>query len=180
MTVGPLRILSLNGRGNPRGFEPVVDAIRGAVRSIDVVSPYLSPPFPDHLGDAVRRGVSVRVLTPAENNKSMLARFIREASHRHGFQVVPFRGRMNHMKAMVIDDEMLVVGSSNFDSMSYHLLEELFVVTRAPDLIDAFRRRVWDPDTRGASEPSRSTRGTRWGHRAVRAGSTLAAAFAAL
>jgi cardiolipin synthase len=180
VTVGSLRVLSLNGRGNPRGFRPVVAAIRGARRSIDVVSPYLSPPFTDHLGAAVTRGVPVRVLTPARNNKSLLARSIREASHRHDFEVLPYHGRMNHMKAMVIDDEILVVGSSNFDLMSYHLLEELFVITRAPDLLEAFRRRVWRPDTCRAPERVRSTHGTRWSHRAVRAGSTLAAAVAAL
>jgi len=179
-TFGPLRVVSLNGRDNPARFTPILEAISGARVGIDVVSPYLSPPFSRHLADARRRGVRVRVLTPARNNKPNLARFVREAAFRHDFELILFPDRMNHMKAMVVDDELLIAGSSNFDAMSYHLLEELFVATRERALIEAFRERVWEPDTSSGAQRAWPSPGTRWGHRAVRAGSTLAAAMAAL
>lgn len=178
-TFGPLRIISLNGRSNPKGFAPVIEAIASARRRIDVVSAYLSPPFTDHLARASGRGVRVRVLTPAMNNKPNLARFILEAAYRHRFSVLHYPDRMNHMKAMMIDEELLIAGSSNFDSMGYHILEELFLMTRDPGVVEAFRRRVWDPDTASseAIAPS-STWLTRLGHRSIRAGSALAQVFA--
>ena len=121
----------------------------------------------------------MRVLTPAMNNKPNLARFILEAAYRHRFSVLHYPDRMNHMKAMMIDEELLIAGSSNFDSMGYHILEELFLMTRDPGVVEAFRRRVWDPDTASseAIAPS-STWLTRLGHRAIRAGSALAQVFA--
>ena len=80
------------------------------------------------------------------------------------------------MKAMVIDEDLVIVGSSNFDGMSYHLLEELVVMTRDSGVRDAFRRRVWDPDT--AHDPGgvpRRSLGTRIGYGQILAGTSLAA-----
>ncbi len=171
---GPLRVISLNGRANREGMGPVVEAVTEAERSIDVVSAYLSSPFTDHLAAARTRGVRVRILTPAQNNKSNLARHILEVAHRSGFEV--FRGAgMSHLKAMVIDDEVLIVGSSNFDFMSYHILEELVVMTREPRMVAAFVERVWRPDVaRAVRMRLRSSRGTRLGHAAVRLGARVA------
>jgi phosphatidylserine/phosphatidylglycerophosphate/cardiolipin synthase-like enzyme len=83
------------------------------------------------------------------------------------------------MKAMMIDEELLIAGSSNFDSMGYHILEELFLMTRERGVVDAFKRRVWDPDAESseAVAPS-STWLTRLGHRSIRIGSALAQVFA--
>ena len=54
---------------------------------------------------------------------------------------------MIHMKCMLIDDGMLVTGSSNFDLMSYNgFLAEIVAVFRSPEVIGAFRRRVLEPD----------------------------------
>ena len=178
-TFGPLRVISLNGRSNPRGFVPVLEAIASARRRIDVVSAYLSPPFTDHLARASERGVHVRVLTPAMNNKPNLARFILEAACRHRFSILHYPDRMNHMKAMMIDEELLIAGSSNFDSMGYHILEELFLMTRDPEVVGAFRKRVWDPDVaRSRPVHPSSTWLTRFGHRSIRIGSALAQVFA--
>jgi cardiolipin synthase len=172
--VGPLRVISLNGDRNPDQMRPIVDAVNGARRSIDVVSAYLSTPFTDHLAAARSRGVRVRVLTPAENNKGNLARHILEVARRSGFEV--YRGEgMSHMKAMVIDDELLIVGSSNFDFMSYHILDELVVMTRDRDMLGAFVARAWEPDLAAARRATPvSSRGTRLGDAAVRLGACLA------
>lgn len=177
--VGPLRILSLNGRGNARRLQPVLDAVDGARHAVDVVSAYLSHPFTRHLARARERGVSVRVLTPSRNNKSNLARHVIEAGARAGFQVLRYAGGMSHMKAMLIDGELLVAGSSNFDFMSYHILEESVVITRDAGMIDAFVRRIWEPDSAQAIRtPARSTLGTRLGDAAVRLGALAARTLA--
>lgn len=177
--VGGIRLISVTGQDNPRHLRPVLDAIDGARRTVDVVSAYLSPPFSDHLAAARRRGVRVRVLTPAQNNKANLARFILEAGRRHRFEVFRYPGRMNHLKAMVIDRELLVAGSSNFDFLSYHAMGELVILTRDPGLVESFRARVWIPDlAAAASGPPRPTLGTRVGHATVRLGAALASALA--
>ena len=177
--VGPLRLISLNGRGNRAGFRPVTEAIDRARYSIDVVSAYLSHPFTDFLARARRRGVRVRVLMPGENNKANLARHILERSARGGFEVLRYPGGMSHMKAMTIDGELLVMGSSNFDFMSYHVLEEHVVMTRDPALVGAYLERVWKPDAASAqADPVRSSIGTRLGDLAVRIGAAVAARLA--
>jgi cardiolipin synthase len=177
--VGPLRVISLNGRGNARRVRPVLDVVDGARRTIDVVSAYLSHPFTDHLARARSRGVRVRVLTPSRNNKSNLARHIRERGSRSGFEIYPYAGGMSHMKAMLVDGEILIAGSSNFDFMSFHILEELVVITRDRGMIDAFTRRVWNPDLVGVSPvAARSSVGTVLGDATVRLGAALAGTLA--
>jgi len=177
--VGPFRVLGLNGRGNRARLKPIFDAIRSATATIDVSSAYISYPFTITLAQAILRGVRVRVLTPEKNNKSNLARHILEASRRHGFEVLRYAGGMSHMKAMVIDDEMLIAGSSNFDFMSYHILEELVVMTRDAQIMSEFKERVWNPDFRSArTMVPRSSPGTRLGHAAVRIGAAIASGMA--
>ena len=177
--VGPFRVLSMNGRGNRARMRPIFDAIRGARATIDVSSAYVSYPFTIALAQAIARGVRVRVLTPEENNKSNLARHILEASCRYGFEVLRYVGGMSHMKAMVIDDETLIAGSSNFDFMSYHILEELVVMTRDTQILSEFKERVWNPDLQSArAMVPRSSPGTRLGHAAVRIGAAVASSMA--
>ena len=177
--VGPLRVISLNGRSNERGIRPVLDVVAGARRSIDVVSAYLSHPFTTHLARARARGVRVRVLTPSANNKANLARHILEEASRSGFEVYRYPGGMSHMKAMLVDGEVLIAGSSNFDFMSYHVLEELVVITRDAGMIDDFTTRVWRADVAGLRPMSvRSSVGTRLGDAAVRVGAAIAGTLA--
>jgi phosphatidylserine/phosphatidylglycerophosphate/cardiolipin synthase-like enzyme len=53
---------------------------------------------------------------------------------------------MSHLKAMLIDDEYLIAGSSNFDYFSYRIHQELLAVITAPEVIAQFRERVMIPD----------------------------------
>ena len=176
--VGPFRVISLNGRGNAERIEPVFEAIAAARHSIDIVSAYLSYPFTDHLAAARGRGVEVRLLTPARNNKPNFARHILQTAHRHGFEVFRYGG-MSHLKAMLIDDALLIAGSSNFDFMSYHILDEIVVMTRNRAMIDAFVEQVWTPDLRSAMRAYiRPSLGTRLGHASIRVGAAVASLFA--
>jgi len=179
VTVGPLRIISMSGRGNRARFGPVVEAIRRARSRIDIASAYISYPFTIYLAQAIRRGVQVRILMPDRNNKANLARHILERAARGGFEVLRYHGGMSHMKAMLIDEDLLIAGSSNFDFMSYHVLEEHVVMTREPRLVAQFNQRVWLPDTaQSASADVLSTLGTRLGDAAVRLGAAVAASLA--
>ena len=57
---------------------------------------------------------------------------------------------MSHLKAMLIDDEYLIAGSSNFDYLSYRLYQEIIAIFTDRDLIDDFRERVMLPDLAAA------------------------------
>jgi len=53
---------------------------------------------------------------------------------------------MTHMKAMLVDDRVLVVGSANFELWSYRFQQEYICVVTDPGLIAQFRERVVGPD----------------------------------
>ena len=146
-----LDLHALPGRGNREAFGGLVDRIEGAERSIQVISPYLGPPFTRHLAAAVNRGVKVQVVNPLENNLGYLQRYLFAEAARFGFELHLYEDRMIHMKSMLIDDSVLVTGSSNFDLLSYHgFLAEVVAVIRSPSVIDAFRRRVLEPALAGS------------------------------
>lgn len=137
----------LPGKGNGAAYRDLLGLIGAAGRSIDVISPYVSPPFTDHLAAAAKRGVRVRIVTPQWNNKAYLQKYLLAIASRVGFEVWLYPEAMIHMKCLLIDDSTLVTGSSNFDLMSYNgFLAEIVAVLRAPEIIRAFRRQVLDPD----------------------------------
>jgi cardiolipin synthase len=141
---GDLSLYALDGRHNAAGFADLFNAIACAERRIDVISPYLSFPFAEALGAAARRGVGVEVLAPSANNKPMVRHYLLDAARRLGLAVrlVP---AMFHLKAMMIDDRLLVLGSSNFDFPSYYSMEEYLALIEEPGLIGAFRDTVLRP-----------------------------------
>jgi cardiolipin synthase A/B len=141
-----LEILSADGRNNRVSFQRVVDLIDKAHRSIFVQSPYITFPFYERLRAATRRGVSVTIITPAENNWRLFANYARLESARSEIDLRLFKGGMSHLKAMLIDDQYLIAGSSNFDYLSYRIHQELIAVITRPSVIADFRERVVIPD----------------------------------
>ena len=142
-----LDLHTLPGRGNREAFDGLLARIDRAEHSVHVISPYVGPPFTRHLAAAAGRGVEVHVVTPLHNNKAYLQKYLLAEAARSRFHVWLYRDRMIHMKCMLIDDSTLVIGSSNFDPMSYHgFLAEVVAVFRSPAVIGAFRRQVLEPD----------------------------------
>jgi cardiolipin synthase A/B len=141
---GPLTLTALDGRTNREGFQPLLDAIAGAKERIEIVSPYLSFPFVGTLAAAVRRGVRVELLTPFAGNKPMVRHYLSDASRRAGFDLV-LLPEMTHLKAMLIDGRLLILGSSNFDFPSYFSFEEHVAAIESPELIADFEAQVLAP-----------------------------------
>src|SRR5712692_2298001 len=92
------------------------------------------------------RGVDVMIVTPEQNNWSYFAKYARVESARSNVDLRLYRGGMSHLKAMLIDDQYLIAGSSNFDYLSYRLYQEILAVITAPEVISEFRERVMLPD----------------------------------
>ena len=141
-----LELFTLDGRANRAVFQRVLDLIDAARQTIFVESPYITFPFYERLREAARRGVDVKVVTPEQNNWSYFAKYARVESARSQIDLRLYQGGMSHLKAMLIDDEFLIAGSSNFDYLSYRLYQEVIGVTTAPLVIAQFRERVMLPD----------------------------------
>ncbi|MFP3556127.1 cardiolipin synthase [Paraburkholderia sp. SIMBA_049] len=105
-------------------------AITAATHSIHLASAYF---VPDKLTinaivEAAKRGVDVRILTPG---KHIDTHTVREASRacwgpllEAGVQMFEYQPTMFHVKLLVVDDYLVSVGSTNFDSRSFKLNDE--------------------------------------------------------
>ena len=145
-----VEFFTLDGRLNRTAFQRVLDLIDGARQTIFVESPYITFPFYERLRLAARRGVAVTIVTPEQNNWGFFRNYARLESARSQIDLRLFRGRMSHLKAMLIDDEHLIAGSSNFDYFSYRIHQEILAVFTDPDVISEFQERVMTPDLANA------------------------------
>ena len=159
-----VELFTPNGRANRRAFQRVLDLINQARSSIFVESPYITFPFYERLRAAVQRGAEVKIVTPERNNWRSFANYARLESARSGIDLRLYQGEMSHLKALLIDDQYLIAGSSNFDYLSYRLYQEIVAVFTDPQLISDFRERVVLPDLANAksAECRSSAVGRRW------------------
>src|SRR5256714_4641829 len=141
-----VELLTLDGRANRTAFQRVIDLIDRAEESIFVESPYITFPFYERLREASRRGVDVKVVTPEANNWSYFSKYARLESARSNIDLRLYQRGMTHLKAMLIDDQYLVAGSSNFDYLSYRLYQEIVAIITDAETIADFRERVMLPD----------------------------------
>ncbi len=158
-----LELHSLDGSSNERSFEECIfSLVRGARQRIDVEAPYLTSPFLDALVAAADRGVAVTVVTPEANNFGLVQDLLSWPVATRGIAVRLYRGRMTHMKAMLIDEETLILGSANFDIWSYHFQGEYLAVVRQAPVVRDFRDRILAAGLAGSAPlaaPSGALRG---------------------
>jgi cardiolipin synthase len=159
-----IELFTADGRANRAAFQRVLDLIDGARQSIFVESPYITFPFYERLRAASRRGVAVKIVTPEQNNWRFFANYARLESARSGIDLRLFQGGMSHLKAMLIDGETLIAGSSNFDYLSYRIHQELLAVITIPEIVSDFSVRVMAPDLARARsvECTASTLSKQW------------------
>lgn len=141
-----VELLTLDGRANRAAFQRVIDLIDGAERSIFVESPYITFPFYERLREAARRDVDVKIVTPEANNWSYFSNYARLESARSNIDLRLYQRGMTHLKGMLIDDQYLIAGSSNFDYLSYRLYQEIVAIITDKSVIADFRARVMLPD----------------------------------
>jgi cardiolipin synthase len=138
-----LELHTFDGRSNARRFEqllmPLVDAARAR---IEIEAPYLTQPFLERLVRAAERGVAVTVLTPEVNNFRLVRELLACPVATRGLSVRLYRGRMTHLKAILVDARTLVLGSANFDIWSYHFQGEHLAIVRDAELVRDFESRV--------------------------------------
>jgi cardiolipin synthase len=105
-------------------------AISAAARSIDLQAAYFVPDelMIQALVAARQRGVRVRVVVPGEHIDSDSVRLASKASWgpmlEAGIQIHEYTPTMMHNKLLIVDEEMVSVGSTNFDARSFRLNDE--------------------------------------------------------
>ena len=114
--------------------EMVFLAVTQCRRRLWIATPYF---VPDEalllaLRTAVYRGVDVRLVLPARNNHPLVRRascaFYPELLQ-SGVRIFEYRG-MSHAKAMLVDDDGVLIGSANLDIRSFRLNFELSTFVR--------------------------------------------------
>lgn len=97
--------------------------IDGAVHSITIVTPYITP-HPWLIGilhRAIMRHVSVTIIIPEYTESKTFDRI--NQYYAHQFEKIGARvllgGDMNHAKAMLVDDRIGTIGSHNLDTLSF-------------------------------------------------------------
>ena len=114
-------------------YEGIVSMVQEAKKSIWVVTPYFIPDdvLFRSLVVKARSGVAVNLMVPARSDHRItdFARrhYLREL-RRAGARVLLFTSGMLHSKALIVDDDVGLIGSANFDSRSLFVNFEIGVV----------------------------------------------------
>lgn len=131
-----------DGFSNELSFSKLFDLIDKAQKSIYIQSPYISFPFYEKLRSARNRGVKIVLITPAKNNRKIVGDYTLWEADRSGIELRLYNPGMTHAKYMLIDDNALIFGSTNFDYVSYKIEQELVTVITDLDFIDNFKENV--------------------------------------
>jgi cardiolipin synthase len=119
--------------------------IEGAVAKIDISTPYFLPDraLRRALVRAARRGVRVRVVVPGRTTDQKLVRLASRRMYREllggGVRIHEYRPSMTHVKAMIIDDQWAVIGTTNVDNRSFEHNDEVNVAFREPEVAARLR-----------------------------------------
>lgn len=130
-----------NGIASKVLYENLFDHLREAKNSIQIISPYVSEPLLSVLQEIAKSNVAITIISPTENNKSIFRNLILSEFKKGYFNLKEFEG-MSHMKAILIDEEKLLFGSSNYDLVSYYFEQEVVMVSKDQDLIHQFKDQV--------------------------------------
>ena len=105
-------------------------SITAAERTIDLSAAYFVPDALTRkaLLAALGRGVRLRIIVPGEYIDSQVTRRASRADWgellRAGAEIHEFQPAMFHCKALIVDSQLVSVGSTNFDNRSFRLNDE--------------------------------------------------------
>lgn len=157
------RLFFLDGRRSRAEYDQLFAMMEQAKETVDVITPYVSEPLLGRLA-ALRESVRVRIINPARNNKAVMQQELFRAATGSNLEVMLYQPEMCHIKAVLVDGSQLILGSCNFDFVSYDLQQEVVLWTEEPALVGEFRQRVLEPML-ATSVPARSAP-SRFYHRA--------------
>jgi cardiolipin synthase A/B len=126
-------------------------AIAAAQHTVDIQSPYFlaDSSFGTVMAAARQRGVRFRILTDGDVTDTKTVKQASRAEYdamlRAGDQVFEFQPTMMHAKVMIVDGQLSVFGTANFDNRSFETNDELAIAAVDPALA-ATLRQAFDDD----------------------------------
>ncbi|MEO5629876.1 MAG: cardiolipin synthase [Thermomonas sp.] len=110
-----------------------VSAIHAASHRVWLVTPYFVPGEAAKMAltSAAFGGIDVRLLVPRQSDSRLVtyaARSYFDTLLAAGVKVYEYGPRMLHTKALLVDDDLCMIGSANFDSRSFRLNFEICVL----------------------------------------------------
>ncbi len=157
-----------NVGGNKVLRDYVFQAIDDARESVCIECPYVSGTVVEKLIEAADRGVEVSVIIPKKNNihrhslwtTKLMEQYLRILAAKSNIRVYLYNrnGGMTHAKVMLVDDETVLLGSSNLDAFGFRFYDDLNLVSRNQSLVQELGTRLIEEDL-SHSEPF-STRST--------------------
>ena len=146
-TMDPAPLWITSGEDPSHRNSPVRSLVQASIlaaqRRLWIASPYLlpDPPSCQLLGDAVQRGVDVRLLTMSDRtDKPYIYYAARErysALLDRGIQIFEYQPSMMHAKLMFLDDQWVSMGSANLDPRSFFRNDEINISTQESALVGA-------------------------------------------
>ena len=125
-------------------------AFATAQREIRIANPYfVDSDIVATLCDAAKRGVSVQVIVPEDNDVAIVQRGSRAFYPdliAGGVEVYEYQGRMAHQKVASIDGVGVTAGSSNMDARSFVNNDELNITAFDPELAAYVNKHLFDED----------------------------------
>ncbi len=118
-------------QGDPL-YEGIVSLIQEAEHSVWIITPYFIPDevLQRSLLVKARAGKDVTLIVPARSNHKITdyarRQYLREL-HQAGARVLFYKPGMLHAKALIVDDQVAVFGSANFDLRSLFVNFEIGV-----------------------------------------------------
>lgn len=168
LPVGPIQAQVVPA-GPDNHWEPIhrlqVEAIHRADRAVWLATPYFVPGEAGLMAlcSAAMRGLDVRLLVPKEPDSKLVgaaARSYYDVLLAAGVRIFEYQPRMMHAKALLVDADLCVVGSANFDHRSFRLNFELSVMFHGKEVgseLEQIFREVLN-DSRELHAPRRITR----------------------
>jgi cardiolipin synthase len=144
----------------PEGSAPAVKILHHAViccakKRLWVQNPYFipEPEAIDAYGEAVKRGVDVRVMVPSAEASDMP--MVQHAAHRNfekllacGVRIFENPKTLLHQKVMTVDGTWCAIGSTNFDDRAFEINDEITVgfldTALAKEIEEIFERDLKD------------------------------------
>ncbi len=116
-----------------------IAAIQAATQRVWLTTPYFVPTEPAMyaLTGAALRGLDVRLLVPEKSDSVFVtaaARSYFDELIAAGVKVYEYSARMLHSKTLVVDDNLAIIGTANFDNRSFRLNYEVCAIGYGPTL----------------------------------------------
>ena len=136
-----------------------------ARHSVKMTMPYFVPPkrLRKSMLRATQRGVKISLLLPRDSDVRVVD-WLREGLYpsllRWGVRVIEYLGPILHAKTMVIDDNIAIIGSNNFDILSVLMNRETAIVVFDDEVAEELDRQ-WENDLMLSERVANDWRGIR-------------------